>query len=305
MSLKAEVAPPLTIPSVLVAGAGCLLIGAAAQAATVTSADLTALGGTSWSNVNTTPVSVDFGPGYGLGTISITSILGGSFAIGNENYTAEAYSGMDLGMGTSLDLLRETTLSLRGSTVPAAGELLGIQVTVSLLSGSFAPGTALVIRSLDWRADGIRQYFSPGEAFAADPYSTVLPSDTVFNPAASGLLVNTGSDSEGALWSTDVVSSVSQGRAFYLDAATDTFDFRLLATRGYNGGLAFAVALPEATEVPDPSRWPCCWQAWWLVLLRGPVAPERCKPDACSCARRLRDRDTAPHGLGAEPVCAA
>ena len=93
---------------------------------------------------------------------------------------------------------------------------------------------------------------SPGDAFAANPYPTILPSDTVFNPAASGVPVNTGSDALGDLWSTDQQPGVMQGLAFGLTDATDSFDFRVLATGGYGGGVAFSFALPAATQVPEP-----------------------------------------------------
>jgi len=221
----------------------------AAHATVLTTTDLTAVAGTSWAAIDTTPVRVDFGAGYGLGTITVTSINGGLLRVLDSAYTGEAYSAMALDANTTLNLTQELTFRLPGT--PISPGLIGFNVSMTLDSGSFAAGSALIIRSLDSRADGIQQFFSPGDAFAASPYAAILPSDTVFNPAASGVLVNTGSDADGELWSSDRIG-VAQGRAFALTDATDTFDFRVLATGSYGGGVAFSLALPAAAQIPEP-----------------------------------------------------
>jgi len=204
----------------------------------------------------TSPVRVDFGAGYGTGTISVSAINGGALSVSNSAYTAEAYSGMPLDANTTLNLTQELIFALSG--MRTAPGMLGFNVSMTLDSGTFAAGSALIIRSLDWRADGLRQYFSPGDAFSANPYAAILPSDTVFNPAASAVLVNTGSDADGDLWSSNqqgIVRSaqgVSQGAAFGLADATNSFDFRVLATDAYFGSIAFSLALPAAAQVPEP-----------------------------------------------------
>src|SRR4051812_24770691 len=88
---------------------------ASSQTTVLTTTDLTAIGGTSWGSVMSSPVRVDFGAGYGTGTISVSAINGGALSVSNSAYTAEAYSGMPLDANTTLNLTQELVFALSGS----------------------------------------------------------------------------------------------------------------------------------------------------------------------------------------------
>lgn len=222
-------------------------LAGAAQATVLTTFDLTAIDGTSWSSINSTPVRVDFGTGYGLGTISVASLNGGFFQSYQTPYTGENYSGLDLGGGNRLNVTNESVFVLGHGSSSPADALAGVSFTVKLDAGSFAAGTVVDIRSLDWTGNNIHQYFSPGDAFAS-PYGAALPTD--FNSASAVPLTLIGTDADGDLYGAST-PGVSQGAAFPLAFATDEFSFRLLTTASYGGGVAFSIALPPA-QVPEP-----------------------------------------------------
>ncbi|WP_326543550.1 PEP-CTERM sorting domain-containing protein [Pseudorhodoferax sp.] len=242
--------PLLRLSTRLLAAAG-LFSACAAQAALLTTVDLGATDpGTPWSTAMSTPVRVNFGEGYGMGTVTMTAINNGTFFAGAPSYTGEPVLNQALSNGDILNRTVESTFALRQSAPAAEPGLIGVSVTFSLDAGSFGAGGLFSIRSLDWHANGLRQYFSNGAGLMA-PLPDQLPSDFGF---ATGSLVEAGSDGEGTLWSTDAEGTLSRGALFGLAEGASSFTFRLLATAGYNGGIAFSLALAEPTEqVPEPT----------------------------------------------------
>lgn len=239
---------PRFVPRLLL-GLGLAASALSAQAALLTTVDLAATQGTAWGNGNQS-VRVNFGAGYGMGTITVEGFNNGLFGIGNPSFTSEALQDYGLSNGDVLNRPVETTFALRASAPVAANTLTGINVTFSLDSGDFGSGGLFIFRSLDW-VGGFRQYFSAGAGLMA-PLPDLLPGDFL---GAGSAWEDTGSDAEGTLWSSAVQNGLpSGGTAFKLADGTSEFSFRVLATAGSNGGIAFSFALPEAsTQVPEPS----------------------------------------------------
>ncbi|WP_326533523.1 PEP-CTERM sorting domain-containing protein [Pseudorhodoferax sp.] len=240
--------------TVALLGAGC--VAAASQAAVLTTADLTALEGSAWSAVNSSPVRLDFGAGYGMGSITMASINGGYYDSRISPYTGETYS-RTLSNGDTLAVTNESVFVLgHGSSVPN-GERAGIDVTFTLDSGNFAAGALLVIRSLDWTGAGVHQYFSPGSGLST-PLLDQLPTDFGM-PSAVPVSVM-GSDAGGDLYGASA-PGIGGGLAFALDDDVRSFSFRLLTSASYGGGVALSFALPPAAqtlanEVPEPQTLP-------------------------------------------------
>lgn len=219
--------------------AATLAWGAVAQAAPVTlsTIDLTAVGGTSWASLATTPVRVDFGAGYGLGTVSATGLDGGALL------SAQVYTGLPnsatLSNGNSFVSTEEIVFTYG----PGVTGLGGFTLNVQLDSGVFLDGAVFEVRSLDWR-NGFVQYFSPGSGLGA-PDATVLLSDGAVP------LVPVGSDAQGTFYGPGS-PGIGAGLAFAIDPGADAFSGRFLADRNL-GGVAFTIALPAASTVPEPA----------------------------------------------------
>ncbi len=228
--------------SLVVAAIGWAALAGAAQATVLTTIDLTAIEGTSWSNVNNAPVRVDFGAGYGYGTISVSAINGGYHQNYQTPYSGEPQTNLDLGGGNTLNITNESNFWLSHGQ---AGVTTGVTFTIKLDSGDFDAGTVVTIRSLD--RGGFAQYFSPGDEFAA-PYAAQLPTDHNFPGAVPMTLI--GSDADGDLYGASA-PGISMGMAFPLAASTDEFSFRVLSNSVSTGGIAFAIAAPSA-HVPEP-----------------------------------------------------
>ncbi len=237
-----------TVSNLLI-GLGLAAAAAGAQAAILTTVDLSAVEGTSWNNANTQAVRVDFGAGYGLGTITITGINGGTYGNVAPAYTGEPLLNYALSNGNVLNRTTESIFTLPTGSASPNGTLSGVAVTFTLDSGTFGDGGLFMIRSLDWHpTNGVRQYFSNGAGLMA-PLPDALASDF---GNATGNVVAVGSDSDGTLWSTDTIGTVSKGAAFQLADDVNQFSFRLLATQGYGGGIAFSFAL-DPSQVPEPT----------------------------------------------------
>jgi hypothetical protein len=230
-----------------------------------TTVDPTAAQGTDWNLVNSAPVRVDFGAGYGFGTVTVSSIAGGFYSGYFPNYTGEPQSGLALGNGNSLDVTHESVFVLgHGSTAPA-GSLAGVMVDVKLDSGSFTAGSLVNIRSLDFRTGDVHQYFSPGMGLTT-PYAAQLPTDGNYANAVDTVLM--GSDAGGDLYGASTLG-VGHGLAFPLATDAAEFSFRLLTNNTYGGGVAWSIALPEAAtaQVPEPESLPLVLAALGLLTL--------------------------------------
>jgi hypothetical protein len=210
--------------------------------------------GSSWTNVNTAPVRVDFGSGYGFGTITMTSINGGFYVNNGSVYSGEPHPGLDLGGGNTLNVGTESLFVLGPGSAAPAGTLAGVKVNVKLDAGSFAAGTLVDIRSLDCKTASVYQYFSPGMSLAT-PYAAQLPTD--FNSTTAVPTMLMGSDADGDLYGASALG-VGRGLAFPLASDAAEFSFRLLTSDTYGGGVAWSIALPEAaaTQVPEPESLP-------------------------------------------------
>ncbi|MDB5849224.1 MAG: hypothetical protein JWP29_2976, partial [Rhodoferax sp.] len=230
---------------------------------------LGAIDGTSWSNVNTAPVRVDFGAAYGFGTITVSSIGGGSYLNNGSVYAGEQHPDLDIGNGNTLNVLTESIFVLGHGNTTASGSLAGVTVDVKLDSGSFAAGTLVDIRSLDWTGANVHQYFSPGMSLTT-PYATQLPTD--FNSGTAVATTLMGSDGSGDLYGAST-PGVGSGLAFPLATDAAEFSFRLLTTDTYGGGVAWSIALPDASssQVPEPESLPLMLAGLGLlgVSLRG------------------------------------
>lgn len=235
----------------LIAVASLAVIACSAQASVLTTVDLGAIGNGPGAAINGGPVRVDFGAGYGMGSISVSAYNGGYYQSLGASYSGETYSGVLLSNGDLLNVTHESIFAIGHGNSAAAGTLAGVTMTIKLDSGTFGNGALLGIRSLDWTRTNVRQYFSPGDGLDA-PLATQLASDF---GTATGLLVQQGADAGGDLWGADSMSSVSQGLGFAVEDGVGEFSFRLLTTDTYNGGVAFSLALPpaEPAHVPEPS----------------------------------------------------
>lgn len=233
--------------------AALTLFGASAQAATIyQTMDLTAIEGTSWSNINSQPVRLDFGTGYGKGTVTLTAIGGGSMGV---SANAIPVSGLPyynysqaLGNGGTLN---SGPFGTGVFTVRAPSNYAGFTLDFKLDSGNFLAGSLFTIGSLDNVGNGGRyELFGPGSEFGA-PDSASLPSD------GSIPLVQITTDAFGPLYGAGA-PGVSETRGFALLQDVDSFSIRML---GFNqgsrasGGLSFSFAPVLGGAVPEPSTW--------------------------------------------------
>lgn len=214
-----------------------LATAGAAHAAVLQGVDFTARDGTSYASINTTPVRVDFGPGAGLGSLSVASINGGSYVPIVAQPRATAPGPYVLGNGDRLVTSNEVIFGPQSRD----GELRGFALTFALDAGSqFRAGDVFVARSLD--ANGT--YFQPGSSLSG-PDSASLPSD------GRAVLYQVSSDSNGPIYSSD---GVSEGRAFFLLQDTASFTVNFLARNGSQGVAFQFYNSPDAVaQVPEPA----------------------------------------------------
>ncbi|HEY1927330.1 MAG TPA: PEPxxWA-CTERM sorting domain-containing protein [Caulobacteraceae bacterium] len=227
--------------------AGALALGAAAapaNAAVLSTIDLTTLEGTSWSSIASAPVRLSFGS-MGMGSVSVAAVNGGAFV--NDSTPASGGSSYDavLGSGDTLHSLANGTgiFSISSPNADAPG---GFTLTFTLDSGDFLAGTAFIIGSLDRNAATPLQDFSPGTGFGAMDTAS-LPSDGAAPMAALG------PGGLGALYGSSIGENVSDTRAFQLTGAQHSLTIEMLQSPDGSGGIRFAVALPDA--VPEPATW--------------------------------------------------
>lgn len=226
----------LRLAARLLAGAAAAMAGLA-HAAVLQGVDFTALGGTSYTSINQAPVRVDFGPGAGLGTLSVTSINGGSYFPVLSQPRATAAGPYTLGNGDRLITSNEVIFG----PVSGDAQLRGFALTFALDAGSqFRAGDVFVARSLDRNGT----YFQPGASFSL-PDSASLPSD------GNAALYQVLSDSSGPIYSSN---GVSEGRAFFLLQDTASFTVNFLARNGTQGvAFQFYNSPDAAGRVPEPA----------------------------------------------------
>ncbi|MDY0745686.1 PEP-CTERM sorting domain-containing protein [Paucibacter sp. R3-3] len=236
---------PMTRSNCLTAVFSAVLIGCAANASaqTLSSIDFSAASAAAWNGANTAPVHFDFGSGYGFGTITFTSVNGGSFANAATPYAYNAapyssYNGSTtLGSGALFAPTQESVFTIANGT---SGGLSGFTMTVTLDAGTFAANSVFSVRSLGRSGDSY-QYLQTGAGVGAMD-SAVLPTDGGGNVAIGAL----GANLYGALANT----SASKGAAFDI-GGSNSFTVSLLTTDSYQpGGVAFTIA---AAPVPEPS----------------------------------------------------
>lgn len=240
-----------------------------AQAGPLNTIDLTALQGTSWSNIANAPVRLNFGA-LGMGSVTMTSVNGGSFenAATPVSHLPYYFYTATLGSGDVLNSLANGT-GVFSIFSPTAGSPSGFNLTFTLDSGNFAAGTAFTIGSLDVSAFTPLQAFSPGAGFGAMDTAS-LPSDGR-SPIVAG-----GAGGLGTLYVNGGPTSVSDTRAFQLLGAQNSFTIQMLQTTGGRGGISFSVALPAASAVPEPATWALMIAGFGMVggaLRRRSVAP--------------------------------
>lgn len=230
--------------------AAALALGFAAapgQAADLSTIDLTALDGTSWSTIASTPVRLSFGS-LGFGTASVASVNGGAFINAQTPVLGLPYYEYTstLGSGDTLHSLPNGT-SVFSIASPTAGAPSGFNLTFTLDSGNFLAGTAFIIGSLDKTAVTPLQAFSPGAGFGAMDTASLASDGT--SPITA-----IGPGGLGTLYANSGVSTISDTRAFQLVGAQNSFTIQMLQSPGGRGGISFALALPESA-VPEPASW--------------------------------------------------
>lgn len=219
-----------------------------ANAAALNTIDLTALQGTSWSSIATTPVRLSFGS-LGMGSVAVASVNGGAFlnaqtpVVGLPYYVYSA----TLGSGDTLNSLVNGT-SVFSISSPTAGSPSGFNLTFTLDSGNFGAGTAFTIGSLDRSSSNSLQAFSPGAGFGAmDTAPLASDGTTPISILGAGGL--------GTLYGNAVVGTISDTRAFQLLGAQNSFTIQMLQSPNGRGGISFSLALPTAAAVPEPATW--------------------------------------------------
>lgn len=218
------------------------ILTSAVSAQTLESINFSPLEGTSWSSGD--PVRLYFGQEHGMGTVTISSVNGGSFSNALTPYSynlTSPYNGpTTLSDGRIFAPTSESVFSIVSN--PSSSDLSGFSITVQLDSGSFAPGSVFSLRSLGTRGNS-SQYFQPGAGIGS-PDSVALPTDAV-NPPALVLV-----DSVNNLYAPASNTAASAGLAFNVSGNSFTGNF--LSTAGYQpGGVAFTIAVPQA--IPEPS----------------------------------------------------
>lgn len=233
-----------TIRSTLVIGAAVALLGAGmvpAQAATYHAADLTAVGGTSYFDINMTPVQVDFGPGRGLGSLSVASLNGGNWQNIVSNPNIRNPGTYTLGTGDSL--VAAQTIIFAPNNPSRDNTPRGFSLTFNLAPGHvFDAGSLFIAFSLDRFGSQSSTFFQPGLAFGA-PDTASLPSD------GSAPLVQVGSDANGPIYGA--ASGISEGRAFALLDSVESFTVNFTATGGPQGVAFYFAQVP--VSVPEPT----------------------------------------------------
>jgi hypothetical protein len=223
----------------------CVAAVPAQAGKTLNTIDLTALDGTNWSTIATTPVRLSFGS-LGMGTVSVASVNGGSFINAQTPVLGLPYYQYTsvLGSGDTLNsLINGTSVFSIGS--PTAGAPSGFTLTFTLDSGNFAAGTAFIIGSLDKNSSSTAfQAFSPGAGFGA--MDTVSLASDGTNP-----MVATAPGGLGTLYENSA-TGVSDSRAFQLLDAQESFSIEMLQSPGGRGGISFALA---TAAVPEPATW--------------------------------------------------
>jgi hypothetical protein len=242
-----------------------------AQAATYITTDLTPLEGTTWERAVDVllfgavqqPVRIDFGAGYGMGTITLTSFNGGVPAIGYAPIAATDLAAslshlnytQDLGNG---DTLVSSTTGIAQTMIDASSEasvpgngIAGFTMMFALDNGAFSAGSLFLAGGLQL-ADTLNptSYFSPGAEFGA-PLAASLPGKYGNTP-----LVQVGSYSLGALYSAEGAGG-SETRAFALLEDTNSFSVRFLSDPVFSkshGSPIFSFATATAA-VPEPATW--------------------------------------------------
>jgi len=258
------------ISKYIIAIAGSAVLATApAYAATYTTTNLTALEGTEWVGIDALlfgteqqPVRIDFGTGYGMGTVTVTGFNGGhsvmpyapiagtdmSGALSHLNYT------QDLGNGDTL-VSSQTGTAYAWIDTPSRisapdNGIAGFTMTFKLDSGAFSAGSLFLAGGFQLEA-GLNptSYFSPGEEFGA-PLAVSLPGAFGNTP-----LVQVGSDSFGTLYGVESAGT-SETRAFALLEDTNSFSVRFLSNP------VFSKSHPSATfsfattnPVPEPATW--------------------------------------------------
>ena len=239
--------------TIYLAAFAAVAFAGAADATTYRTIDLNPIDGTSWSTFATTPVRLDFGPRYGAGTVTMTTVNNGYIGIGGAPVPHLPYYQYTAALGNGDTLISEANGTAVFNTYSNSG-LSGGMLTFTLDSGEFLPGTLFTIGSLDLTASRY-QYFSPGAGFGA-PDSASLPSDGV------APLSIVGGDADGVFWGNALMNSVSETRAFGLDTASNSFSVRVLGNPGRSGGMSFSVAV---ADVPEPATWAMLITGFGLV----------------------------------------
>ncbi|MEZ0387195.1 MAG: PEP-CTERM sorting domain-containing protein [Verrucomicrobium sp.] len=199
-----------------------------------------------WNTPMAGPIRLDLGNGLGMGTITFTSLNGGSIltqAVGN---TTDSYDQM-LGNGTSLSYDQE--INFRIGVGPDPAFLSGFRMTVTLDQGTFGAGSLFLVRSLDWwnnnpENPNVKQFFDHSYDLGT-PYADVLPTDSLYGPEVKGLLANDGN----GIYSAASVNSVTYGTAFPISSTSNTFAVQFYTNIAYTGAIAMTIATP----IPEPA----------------------------------------------------
>lgn len=219
-------------------------------AQTLTSIDFNALEGTSWADVINTPLRLNFGD-LGMGTVTITSVNGGSFGYipggAPFPYNSPPYSTYSDPTTLSNGSIFSPTEEVVFTILPSFEEgLSGFTMTVTLDEGNFTDGSVFSVRSLAYSGTD-SQYFQPVEGIG-QPDPTQLPSDGSDNPDL--VLADAGLNLYAPSPTAESEHGASSGLAFVINGG-NSFTVNLLTSSGYEpGAVAFTIA---TAPIPEPS----------------------------------------------------
>ncbi|MBB5684905.1 PEPxxWA-CTERM sorting domain-containing protein [Sphingobium boeckii] len=247
------------------------IVSIPAQAATYVTTNLTPVEGTMWQRAVDVllfdavqqPVRIDFGAGYGMGTVTMTGFNGGrpalayapiassdlSGSLSHLNYTQDLGNGDTLVSSTTGTAVAMIDTPLRASA-PDNG-IAGFTMTFTLDNGTFSAGSLFLAGGLQL-ADTLNptSFFSPGSDFGG-PLEVSLPGKYGDTP-----LIQVGSDDFGVLYGAQAAGS-SETRAFALIEDTNSFSVRFLSDPIFSKShpspiFSFATS---TNAVPEPATW--------------------------------------------------